>query len=187
MGVPVLGPDVNESQYQFSVNKNGQIRFGMGAVKGVGEAAVNSIVEERKINGPYKSVFDFVRRINLRAANKKTFESLAFAGGLDSFNIDRATYIFTEGNDNINFLERTIRYGSSHQESVSSAQVSLFGEESSVTMPEPKVPVCDAWTNLEQLKNEKEVVGFFISGHPLDTYKLEIENFCYHSVSDIKK
>ena len=187
MGVPVLGPDVNESQYQFSVNKSGQIRFGMGAVKGVGEAAVVSIVEERAANGPYKSVFDLVRRINLRAANKKTFESLAYAGGLDSFDIHRATYFFTEGNDNINFLEKVIRYGNSHQEGINSAQVSLFGEESEVDMPEPKIPVCEAWNNLEQLKNEKEVVGFFISGHPLDTYKLEIDNFCYHSVTDIKK
>lgn len=187
MGVPVLGPDVNESQYQFAVNKNGQIRFGMGAVKGVGEAAVNSIVEERKANGPYKSIFDFVRRINLRAANKKTFESLSYAGGLDSFGIHRATYFFTEGNDNGNFLERVIRYGSSHQDGVNSAQVSLFGEDTAVDMPEPKIPTCEAWNNLEQLKNEKEVVGFFISGHPLDTYKLEMENFCFQSISDIKK
>ncbi|MES2139458.1 MAG: DNA polymerase III subunit alpha [Bacteroidota bacterium] len=187
MGVPVLGPDVNESQYQFAVNKSGQIRFGMGAVKGVGEAAVVSIVEERSANGPYKSVFDLVRRINLRAANKKTFESLAYAGGLDSFDIHRATYFFTEGNDNINFLEKVIRYGNSHQEGINSAQVSLFGEESEVDMPEPKIPVCEVWNNLEQLKNEKDVVGFFISGHPLDTYKLEIDNFCYHSVADIKK
>lgn len=187
MGVPVLGPDVNESQYQFSVNKNGQIRFGMGAVKGVGEAAVNSIVEERKTNGPYKSIFDFVRRINLRAANKKTFESLACAGGLDSFGIHRATYFFTEGNDTGNFLERVIRYGSSHQDGVNSAQVSLFGEDTAVDMPEPKIPVCEAWNNLEQLKNEKEVVGFFISGHPLDTYKLEMDNFCNQIISDTKK
>ena len=187
MGVPVLGPDVNESKYQFAVNKSGQIRFGMGAVKGVGEAAVVSIVDDRSANGPYKSVFDLVRRINLRAANKKTFESLAYAGGLDSFDIHRATYFFTEGNDNINFLEKVIRYGNSHQEGINSAQVSLFGEESEVDMPEPKIPVCEVWNNLEQLKNEKEVVGFFISGHPLDTYKLEIDNFCYHSVNDIKK
>jgi DNA polymerase-3 subunit alpha len=187
MGVPVLGPDVNESEYQFAVNKAGQIRFGMGAVKGVGEAAVISIVEERKLNGPYKTIFDFVRRINLRAANKKTFESLAYAGGFESFNIHRATYFHTEGNDNGNFLERIIRYGNSHQEGVNSSQVSLFGEENDVEMPEPKIPVCEAWSNLEQLKNEKDVVGFFISGHPLDTYKLEIENFCFHSVSDIKK
>ena len=187
MGVPVLGPDVNESEYQFAVNKSGQIRFGMGAVKGVGEAAVVSIVEERTLNGPYKSVFDLVRRINLRAANKKTFESLAFAGGLDSFDIHRATYFHTDGNDNINFLEKIIRYGNSHQEGINSSQVSLFGDESEVDMPEPKIPVCEIWNNLEQLKNEKEVVGFFISGHPLDTYKLEIENFCPHSVTDIKK
>lgn len=187
MGVPVLGPDVNESGYQFAVNKSGQIRFGMGAVKGVGEAAVHSIVEERTANGPYKSIFDFVRRINLRAANKKTFESLAYSGGFDSFNIHRATYFFTEGNDSGSFLEKTIRYGSSHQEGVNSSQVSLFGESMEVDMPEPKIPVCEAWSNLEQLKNEKEVVGFFISGHPLDTYKLEIDNFCFHTVSDIKK
>lgn len=187
MGVPVLGPDVNESQYQFAVNKSGQIRFGMGAVKGVGENAVLSIVEERKVNGPYKNIFDFVRRINLRAANKKTFESLAYSGGLDSFGIHRATYFFTEGNDNGNFLERVIRYGSSHQDGVNSAQVSLFGEETSVDMPEPKIPVCEQWSHLEQLKNEKDVVGFFISGHPLDTYKLEIDNFCFHSVSDTKQ
>ena len=187
MGVPVLGPDVNESAYAFAVNKSGQIRFGMGAVKGVGEAAVISIVEERNANGPYKTIFDFVRRINLRAANKKTFESLANAGGLDSFGIHRATYFHVEGNDNGNFLERVIRYGSSHQDGENSAQVSLFGEDSAVDMPEPKVPVCEAWSNLEQLKNEKDVVGFFISGHPLDTYKLEMDNFCPHTLADIKK
>lgn len=187
MGVPVLGPDVNESEYQFAVNKAGQIRFGLGAVKGVGEAAVVSIVEERKLNGPYKTIFDFVRRINLRAANKKTFESLAYSGGFESFNIHRATYFHTEGNDSGNFLEKIIRYGNSHQEGVNSSQVSLFGDDTEVEMPEPKIPVCEAWTNLEQLKYEKDVVGFFISGHPLDTYRLEIDNFCVHTVSDTKK
>ncbi|MDF2436577.1 MAG: polymerase subunit alpha [Bacteroidota bacterium] len=186
-GVPVLGPDVNESSYQFSVNKKGEIRFGMGAVKGVGEAAVQSIVEEREKNGPYKSIFDLVRRINLRAANKKTFESLAFAGGFDSFGINRSTYFFTEGNDNINFLEKTIRYGNGHQDGLNSAQVSLFGEESAVDMPEPTIPVCEPWGNIEQLKYEKDVVGFYISGHPLDTYKLEMDNFCIHQISDMKK
>ena len=185
MGVPVLGPDVNESQYQFAVNKSGQIRFGMGAVKGVGEAAVVSIVEERLLNGPYKSVFDFVRRINLRAANKKTFESLAYAGGLDSFGIHRATYFFADGNDNINYLEKIIRYGNSHQGTDNS--LSLFEDDDAVDIPEPKIPVCEVWNNLEQLKNEKDVVGFFISGHPLDTYDIEIKRFCRHSVSEIKK
>lgn len=187
MGVPVLGPDVNESEYQFAVNKKGQIRFGLGAVKGVGEAAVQSIVEERKANGPYQDIFDLVRRINLRAANKKTFESLAYAGGFDSLGIQRSTFFYTEGNDNISFLERIIRYGNGHQDGANSAQVSLFGEESAVDMPVPNTPVCEPWGNIEQLKYEKDVVGFYISGHPLDTYKLEIDNFCFHAVADIKK
>lgn len=186
-GVPVLGPDVNESGYQFAVNKKGEIRFGMGAVKGVGEAAVMAIVDERNLNGPFKSVFDFVRRINLRAASKKTIESLAYAGGLDSFEIPRATYFSFDGNDNINFLEKMIRYGNGHQEGINSAQVSLFGEESEVDMPEPTVPVCEPWGNIEQLKYEKDVVGFYISGHPLDTYKLEMDNFCIHTIGDTKK
>lgn len=187
IGVPVLGPDVNESSYQFSVNKKGEIRFGMGAVKGVGEAAVQAIVEERETNGPYKSIFDLVRRVNLRAANKKTFESLAFAGGFDSFGINRSTYFFTEGNENMTFLEKAIRYGIGHQDGANSAQVSLFGEESAVDMPEPGIPVCEAWGNIEQLKYEKDVVGFYISGHPLDTYKLEMDNFCLHTIGDTKK
>jgi DNA polymerase-3 subunit alpha len=186
MGMDVLGPDVNESEYQFSVNKKGELRFGMGAVKGVGESAVIAIVEERNKNGAFKNIFDFVRRINLRAANKKTFESLAYSGGFDSFGIHRATYFFKEGNDAGNFLERVIRYGSSHQEGVNSAQVSMFGDNTAVDMPEPKIPVCEEFSHLEQLKNEKDVVGFFISGHPLDTYKLEMNNFCHHTISDIK-
>ncbi len=186
MGVTVLGPDVNESDYQFSVNKAGQIRFGMGAVKGVGEAAVISIVEEREKNGHYKSIFDLVRRINLRAANKKTFESLAYAGGFDSFNIPRATYFHLEGNDNINFLEKVIRFGNAYQDGLNSSQVSLFGDSSEVDMPEPTIPKAEAWGNIQQLKFEKEVVGFFISGHPLDTYKLELETFCNNTLADIK-
>ena len=145
-----------------------------------------SIVEEREANGPYKSIFDLVRRINLRAANKKTFESLAYAGGFDSLGIPRSTYFYADGNDNITFLEKAIRYGNGHQDGANSSQVSLFGEESAVDMPEPNIPVCEAWGNLEQLKYEKDVVGFFISGHPLDSYKLEIDFFCYHTVSDLK-
>ncbi len=186
IGVSVLGPDVNESEYHFSVNKAGQIRFGMGAVKGVGESAVQSIVDERKANGPYASVFDLVRRVNLRAANKKTFESLAYSGGLDSFGIPRSAYFNLSGNDTVNFLEKVISYGNSFQSGDSSSQASLFGEENSVEIPEPKIPVCEAWSNLEQLKKEKEVVGFFISGHPLDTYKLEIDKYCANSIGDTK-
>jgi len=186
MGVPVLGPDVNESTYQFSVNKSGQIRFGMGAVKGVGEAAVQAIVDERTANGPFKSIFDLVRRINLRAANKKTFESLAYAGGFDSFGINRATYFKAEGNDNVTFLEKAVRYGNAQQDGANSSQVSLFGEESAVEMPEPNIPAAEAWGNIEQLKYEKDVVGFYISGHPLDSYKLELDEFCANRIPDLK-
>lgn len=185
MGLAVLGPDVNESEYRFSVNKNGAIRFGLGAVKGVGEAAVLSIVEERNANGNFSSIFDLVRRINLRSANKKTFESLAYAGAFDSFGIHRAAYFFTELNEQILFLEKIIRYGANYQETASSAQASLFGGSSGVEIPEPKMPTCEEWSDLQRLKNEKDVVGFYISGHPLDAYKLELKNFCTHSVSDL--
>jgi DNA polymerase-3 subunit alpha len=188
MGIPVLGPDVNESEYQFAVNKNGQIRFGLGAVKGVGEGAVISMVEERTQSGPFASVFDLVRRINLRSANKKTFESLAYAGAFDSFeNLHRATYFAPEP-DGSTFLEKIIRYGNSHQDKQNSSQHSLFemasGDE--VEMPEPKFPVVEPWGSLEKLKFEKDVVGFYISGHPLDNYRIELDNFCNNRISDLK-
>jgi DNA polymerase-3 subunit alpha len=188
MGIPVLGPDVNESEYQFAVNKRGQIRFGLGAVKGVGENAVISLVEERTENGPYTSVFDLVRRINLRAANKKTFESLAYSGAFDSFDtIHRATYFAAEA-DGATFLEKMIRYGNSHQENLNSSQHSLFGGDAGEgnEMPEPKFPVVEQWDSLVKLKFEKDVIGFYISGHPLDNYKLELTNFCNNRVSDLK-
>ncbi len=186
IGVPVLGPDVNESEYQFSVNKKGEIRFGLGAIKGVGESAVNSIIEERKENGNFFSFFDLVRRVNLRAANKKTFESLAYAGAFDSFEIHRGTYFYAEPNEVSNFLERTLRYGAQYQENKNSSQHSLFGGSPSADIPEPRVPVCEEWGYLQRLKLEKEVVGFYISGHPLDAYKLELESFCSNTVSEIK-
>ncbi|HXC07129.1 MAG TPA: DNA polymerase III subunit alpha, partial [Bacteroidia bacterium] len=188
MGIPVLGPDVNESQYQFAVNKNGQIRFGLGAVKGVGEAAVISMVEERMTSGPFTSVFDLVRRINLRSANKKTFESLAYAGAFDSFeNLHRATYFAPEP-DGSTFLEKIIRYGISHQDKSNSSQPSLFGESAGndAEIPEPRPPVSEPWNNLVKLKFEKDVIGFYISGHPLDNYKLELASFCNNTVADLK-
>ena len=116
MGMPVLGPDVNESQYQFSVNKNGEIRFGLGAVKGVGEAAVDSIVSERNKNGAYKNIYDFVKRVNLRSANKKTFESLTYSGAFDSFGLTRGTYL-TKDKDEITFMDMLLKWGARHQES----------------------------------------------------------------------
>ena len=186
MGLQVLGPDVNESLYNFSVNKAGQIRFGLGAIKGVGEAAVQSIIEERDVNGPYKSIFDMVRRINLRAANKKTFENLAYGGAFDSFtNMHRAHYFLPE-KDGGTFLEKIIRYGNSIQESKNSAQHSLFGESTGTEMPEPVVPNIEPWDSLVRLRFEKDVIGFYISGHPLDLYRLEMKKFIKNKIVDLR-
>lgn len=183
MGLDVLGPDVNESYYKFAVNKEGAVRFGMGAIKGVGRGAVETIVEERKENGHYKSVFDMAKRIDLRAANKKAFENLALAGGFDSMgDSHRAQYFHTEG-DGVTFLEKVIKYGAKFQENENSAQVSLFGDASEVTIPEPIVPPCVEWGTMEKLRREKEVVGIYISGHPLDDFKTEIKAFCNASLS----
>ncbi len=177
MGLQVLGPDVNESIYKFSVNQNNAIRFGMGAVKGVGSGAVDTIVENRK-DGKYKSVFDLTKRIDLRAANKKALENLVLAGGFDTFSdTHRAQYFFTE-NDSVTFLEKAIRFGAKIKENENSSQVSLFGESSEVQIPEPKIPDGEEWTTMEKLAREKEVVGIYISGHPLDDYKYQLKYFC---------
>ena len=179
MGVPVLGPDINESVYKFTVNQKGEVRFGLGAVKGVGEGAVESIVEERKKNGPYRDVFDFTSRINLRAANKRCIENLTLAGGLDCFtSIHRAQYFFKNHEKESSFLEKAIRYGLQIQNEQGSAQLSIFGPSSDVELPKPPVPVCDTWSSVYALNQEKEMVGVYISGHPLDDFKLEIDNFC---------
>ncbi|GAA4280652.1 DNA polymerase III subunit alpha [Gaetbulibacter aestuarii] len=178
MKLPVLGPDVNESYYKFSVNKDGAVRFGMGAIKGVGHGAVKTIVENRKKDGPYSSIFDLTKRIDLRAANKKAFENLALAGGFDCFkNTHRAQYFHDEG-DGITFLEKAIKYGAKHQENENSAQVSLFGDASNVQIAEPQVPPCEEWGTMEKLSKEREVVGIYISGHPLDDFKTEMKTFC---------
>ncbi len=183
MGLEVLGPDVNESYYKFAVNKDDAIRFGMGAIKGVGRSAVQTIVENRKKDGPYKSIFDLAKRIDLRAANKKAFENLALAGGFDSFkDTHRAQYFHREG-DGQTFLEKVIRYGARHQESENSSQVSLFGDSSEVQIPEPVVPPCESWGTMETLRKEKEVIGIYISGHPLDDFKKEIQAFCNADLS----
>ena len=178
MRLDVLGPDVNESYYKFSVNKDNAIRFGMGAIKGVGHGAVMTIVDNRKKDGNYKSIFDLAKRIDLRAANKKAFENLALAGGFDCFkNTHRAQYFSDEG-DGITFLEKAIRYGSKHQENENSAQVSLFGDSSDIQIAEPQIPPCEEWGTMEKLAREKEVVGIYISGHPLDDFKIEMNTFC---------
>lgn len=183
MKLDVLGPDVNESYYKFSVNDQGAVRFGMGAVKGVGGNAVATIVENRKKDGKYKSIFDMAKRIDLRSANKKSFESLVLAGGFDSFtDTHRAQYLHEDG-EGISFMEKAIRYGAKYQENENSAQVSLFGDASEVQIPEPVVPPCDEWGTMEKLRREKEVVGIYISGHPLDDFKIEMDNFTNGNVS----
>ncbi|NJB36334.1 DNA polymerase III subunit alpha [Croceivirga sp. JEA036] len=183
MGLQVLGPDVNESFYKFAVNKDYAVRFGLGAIKGVGRAAVETIVKERTENGAYKSVFDMAKRIDLRAANKKAFENLALAGGFDSFgSAHRAQYFHQEG-DGIVFLEKVIKYGAKFQENENSSQVSLFGDASEVQIPEPIVPPCDDWGTMEKLRRERDVVGIYLSGHPLDDFKKEIGAFCNADLS----
>ena len=183
MGLEVLGPDVNESYYKFAVNKDNAIRFGMGAVKGVGRSAVETIVGLRKEDGSYKSVFDLAKRVDLRAANKKSFENLAVAGGFDSFGVTHRAQYFHDDGDGISFLEKVIKYGAKFQENENSSQVSLFGDASEVQIAEPVVPPCEEWGTMEKLRREKEVVGIYISGHPLDDFKTEINTFCNANVS----
>jgi DNA polymerase-3 subunit alpha len=185
MGLQVLGPDVNESFYKFTVNDDYAVRFGMGAIKGVGSGAVATIVNSRK-DGKYKSIFDLAKRIDLRAANKKAIENLALAGGFDSFgDTTRAQYFHDDG-DGITFYEKAIRYGIKYQENENSAQVSLFGESSDVQIAEPTVPPCEDWSTMEKLAKEKEVVGIYISGHPLDDFKFEMKYFCNAKLEALK-
>jgi DNA polymerase-3 subunit alpha len=178
-GVPVLGPDVNESLLKFNVNQEGAIRFGMGAVKGAGELAVESMVEEREKSGIYQDIFDFAKRVNLRTVNKKTFESLAQAGAFDNFGKHRRLYLEAPQGDQ-NLIEKAMKMGQQHQAAKESAQHSLFGAGAfgAVAAPLPKIHEMDPWSKTEQLRREKEVVGFYLSGHPLDSYKLELDAYC---------
>ncbi len=175
MGLTVLGPDVNESYAKFSVNDEGAVRFGMAAIKGVGGIAVEGIIKERKENGKFASIFDVSKRVDLRTCNKKAFEGLALAGGFDSFGDVHRAQFFARDEKGMTFLEKAIKFGNAYQESVNSSQVSLFGEASDVQLPEPLVPPCDTWGTMETLSKEKEVVGIYISAHPLDDYKNEMK------------
>ncbi|MBX7182779.1 MAG: DNA polymerase III subunit alpha [Bacteroidia bacterium] len=177
MGIPVKGPDVNESNVIFSVNKKGEIRFSLSAVKGVGEAAMEDMIKERK-NGPFATVFDFVERVNLRTVNKKNLEALAQAGALDSFGMERHVYFASEDGGQTNFIEKLIRYGNSLNESSSQSSNSLFGESEAVEINKPSPPKSESWGRLEELRREKEMIGIYLSGHPLDDYKIELQYFC---------
>jgi DNA polymerase-3 subunit alpha len=177
MGLNVKGPDVNESMINFGVNKRGEIRYGMGSVKGVGEAAVESLIEERKKSGPFRDLFDFMRRCNLRTINKRVMENLVYAGAFDGFGLPRATF-FTEDEKEVPFLERLLKYGSAWQEDKTMSANSLFGDLSdSVSIPEPTVPRATEWGLILKLQKEREVIGLYLSGHPLDDFRYEWENF----------
>ncbi len=182
MELKVLGPDVNESYYKFAVNAKGEIRFGMGGMKGVGLGPVETIIEHRKTDGPFVSVFDMVRRVNLKDCNKRVLESLAKGGGFDEFKgLHRAQY-FAEDEKGRTLIERAIKYGQAYQQGKNSSQVSMFdmmGDgENAVEMPEPQIVKCKEWSAYEKLNLEKEIVGIYITGHPLEDYQLEVDNFC---------
>lgn len=187
MNIPVLGPEINESTMYFDVNKAGQIRFGLGAIKGTGEAAVDAIITERNENGPYTDFFNFSQRVNLRTVNKKTFEVMAFSGAFDSFtDIHRAQYFYIPERETSNLIEKAVKYGNAYQADIQAAQVSLFGTGSNaIEISKPKVAECEPWDDIEKLKKEKEVVGFYISGHPLDQYKFELDHFCTCTVDKV--
>ncbi|MCX6279636.1 MAG: DNA polymerase III subunit alpha [Bacteroidetes bacterium] len=188
MQIPVLGPDVNESSSKFVANKRGEIRFGMAGIKNVGEAAVKSIVEERISNGPFSSIFDLTRRISSHNVNKRCLESLAKAGAFDCFeNTHRAQYFFQENTDDTAFLDKIVRHSADYHSRKDSMQVSLFGEADEVHFIELSLPECRPWSKLEQLKFEKEVTGFYMSGHPLDDYQFEMTHFCTVTIDELKQ
>jgi DNA polymerase-3 subunit alpha len=186
MGMEVLGPDVNESNVKFTVNKDGNIRFGLGAIKGVGENAVLQLIEEREKNGLYKSIYDLVERVNLNSLNKKNLEAMAVAGAFDCFQeISRSQYFSTD-NKGASFIESLIRYGNNVKNVRNSSQQTLFGEGGGFDIIRPEVTTCPDWPKLEKLNKEKEVIGIYLSSHPLDEFKLEIDNFTNATLADLQ-
>src|ERR1700760_2742276 len=178
MGVPVLGPDINESDMAFAVNKKGEVRFGFTGIKGVGEAAVEAIIEERNKNGPFKTIFDLIKRINQRTVNKKTLESLAYAGSFDCFTeFHRAQYFHMPSGDTATGLEKIIKFGNVYQTNSNQTSNSLFGDLVMPDIATPKIPNCEPWSLTELLDHEKDVTGMFMSGHPLDHFKFEISHY----------
>ena len=178
MGIATLGPDVNESYLKFGVNKKGEIRFGLAAIKGLGDAAAEAIIRERGQDGPYKSIFDFAQRVSFSNVNRKAYESLALSGGFDSFGISRETF-FAENAKGESFLDTLVRYGQMYQQSKAAAQNSLFGGFDSIEIATPPIPKSDIrWSDIERLNKERELVGIYLSAHPLDEYRVILENLC---------
>lgn len=185
MGLTVLGPDVNESEKGFAVNEKGEIRFGFSGLKGVGDAAIENIIEERKKHGLYRNIFDLIKRVNQRSVNKKSLESLAYAGAFDCFNnFHRAQFFHTASGENINSLEKIIRFGNQYQAQLSNNSNTLFGDLQMAEVTPPIIPDCPRWSLIELLDYEKEVTGIFMSGHPLDNYKFHLRHYGITSVAD---
>ncbi|MDE3235581.1 MAG: DNA polymerase III subunit alpha [Bacteroidota bacterium] len=189
MGMKVLGPDINESLKGFAVNKRGEIRFGLGGLKGVGENAVESIIAEREVNGPYKDIFDFIKRVNQRAVNKKSLESLAYGGAFDCFpQMHRAQYFHVPDGDRSSGIEKIIQYGQAQTQLAAGTTNTLFGDlPVAMEVPVPKIPVCEPWTLTEKLEHEKEVTGMFLSGHPLDHFKFELTYYGIMKLGDFNE
>lgn len=187
MGVPVLPPDVNESDVTFAVNKTGQIRFGLTAIKGVGEAAVIELIRERKDTGIFNGLYDLTRRVNLRSVNKKTLESLILAGALDSFGLNRSQYFAVAKNETANVIENAIKYGNNFTGNVVTSQNTLFGDSNDIEITEPKIPDFPEWNTIEKLKKEFEVIGIYLSGHPLDDFKIEVDAFKTCNINELEK
>jgi DNA polymerase III subunit alpha len=186
MGMEVLGPDVNESNVMFTVNKDGNIRFGLGAIKGVGESAVLQLIEEREKNGVYGNIYDLVERVNLNSLNKKNLEAMAVAGAFDCFSeISRAQY-FSLDTRGSSYIESLIRYGNNAKSIKNSSQQSLFGESGGFDMVRPEPSACPDWPKLEKLNREKEVIGIYLSSHPLDDFRLEINTFTTATLADLQ-
>ena len=178
MGIPTKGPDINESFLKFSANHKGEIRFGLAGIKGMGSAAAAALISEREQNGPYKSIFDVAERVNLSACNRKAFESMALSGGFDSFGLSREQY-FALNNKGEMFLDSLIRYGQLFQQEQQESRNSLFGDMGSVEIATPQVPVAvEEWSNLERLNKERDLVGIYLSAHPLDEYSIVLKGMC---------
>lgn len=186
LGIMVLGPDVNESELHFTTNKKGDIRFGLGGIKGVGEAAVEYIVKEREQNGPYQGIFDFIERVNLSACNRKSIESLALAGAFDNFSEIKREDFFEQNSKSEQFIEVLIRYGNRFQTDGKMQTNSLFGDDESIQISKPEIPQGVPWSILEKLNKERDLVGIYISAHPLDNYRFEMTHICNTQVADLK-
>jgi len=186
LGMQVMGPDVNESDLTFTVNADGNIRFGLGAIKGVGEGAVEAIVNERKTNGKYKSMFDLIERVNLTACNKRAVESLALSGAFDSFDDVRREQLFVENSKGEQVLESILRYGNKFQTDMAMTQNSLFGGMDAVEITKPEIPYAPEWSPLEKLNKERDLIGMYLSAHPLDEYEFEISHICNTTTVDLK-